>query len=289
MESILKSFWDNIDFSAGAESIYNALLSHLPGEMDLKAIIPYLLLFGIGTVILGILGRVCLGKRSSLNHSVSSAMAILFIYVVTIFIYTLKPWNLQSLLSPLPFVTFSGNSLFLFPIPGCPLPALSGELLSLFILAFLVNLIDTFIPQGESAGSWFLLRILTILSAMALHLVCHWAFHTFLPDFLVTYAPLILLGILTVMLLLGLLNVLLSLVLAAIHPILGAIYAFFFSNIIGKQMTKAVLTTLLLAALFLLLNYFGFYCLSLTQASLLGYLPAVGIILLFWFLIGRIL
>lgn len=114
-----------------------------------------------------------------------------------------------------------------------------SEILSLIILAFLVNLLDTLIPRGNSAVGWFFLRILMVLFAMVLHILADWAFKTYLPNVLVTYAPTILLVILAVALLMGLMNLVLSVVLTVVNPIFGALYTFFFSNIVGKQLSKA--------------------------------------------------
>ena len=66
-------------------------------------------LLAIGSVVLGATGRFVFGKRSSLNHAVSAAMGILFVYVVTVIIYTFNPVDLTRFLSPLPFATFSGE------------------------------------------------------------------------------------------------------------------------------------------------------------------------------------
>ena len=150
-----------------------------------------------------------------------------------------------------------------------------------------MNLLDTFIPEGEQVIHWFLFRFLTVVLAMGLHLVVNWAFNAFLPDFLVTYAPIIVLCILAAMLLLGVLKVLLSVALTVVNPIIGAIYAFFFSNIVGKQLTKAVLTTVLLCVLFYLLHYFGISAVSITRESLLSQIPTAGCVLLVWFILGH--
>lgn len=271
------------------DSILTELISQLPYQAQLRELLPYLALFILGLLILGVLGRVFLGKRSSLNHSVSSAMAVVFIYVTTIAIYTFRPWNLEDFLSPLPFVTLTEDTLVFLPFQGTAMPLLCNQVLSLLILAFLVNLLDSFIPQGSNFLDWFLYRFVTVVLSMGLHLAANWAFNAFLPDVLVDYAPMILLGVLVAMLLLGVLNVLLGLVLTAINPIFGGIYAFFFSNALGKQLTKAVFSTALLCALFLLIEHFGFLFISISETSLIGYLPAVGVVLILWYLLGHTL
>ena len=220
----------------------SAAADAIPAEVDFLSMMQFLLLFAAGSMILSLLGRVVLGKRSSLNHSVSSAMGIL-----------------------------------------------CHEILSLVILAFLVNLLDTFIPQGESVLGWYALRLLTVVLSMALHLVVNWAFNTYLPDVLVTYAPVILLGLLLGMLLLGVLNVILGLVLTVVNPFIGAVYTFFFSNIVGKQLTKAVFSTALICAVIFLLEYFGYTVICITTGALVSYIPFIAVLAILWYLIGLVL
>lgn len=261
----------------------------LPAQIDLSSMLPLILLFAAGSLILGVLGRFILGKRSSLNHSVSSAMGILLIYAVTVVVYTFKPWNLSQLLSPLPFAAFSGEYLVLFSFENAPLSAVCSQLLSMVILAFLVNLLDSLIPKGESVLSWYLLRFVTVALAMVLHLIVNWASITYLPDVLVTYAPIILLGILIATILLGLISAILGLVVGTVNPILGGITAFLFNNLIGKQLSKAVLTTALLTTVFYLLEHFGFTVIFIAESALIAYIPLAAALLVLWYLLGHVL
>lgn len=263
--------------------------SYLPAEVDLVTSAMFMLYFTVASLILGVLGRVVLGKRSSLNHSLSSAVGILFIYALTIAVYTFRPWNLEALLSPLPFVTFSGEYLIIFPIADAQFPALCSEALSLLILAFLVNLLDTFLPKGKTMLGWYLLRFVTVIASMMLHLLARWAFRTYLPGVLVTYAPTILLIVLALMLLSGILNLILGLVISIANPFMGAMYTFFFSNIIGKQLSKAVFTSAILCAVVYLLEYFGYTVICITAAALAAYIPLVLVLLVLWYLIGHVL
>jgi len=263
--------------------------SYLPAEMDFMSVAQFLLYFAAASLVLGGISRVVLGKRSSLNHSLSSVMAVLFVYTITVVLYTLKPWNLELLLSPLPFVTFSDHYLILLPITDLTFPALCTELLSLLILAFLINLVDTLIPQGEGVVSWLLLRLITLLACFGLHLVVSWAFRTYLPQVLVTYAPMVLLGVLIIMLLSGIVSLLLGLVIAITSPFLGAMYSFFFSNLVGKQISKAVFTSGVICGIFWLMEHFGLVLILITPTALLTYIPLALILLVLWFLIGHLL
>jgi hypothetical protein len=157
------------------------------------------------------------------------------------------------------------------------------------ILAFLINLVDTFIPKGESVVGWFFLRILTILLCMGLHFGTCWVFETFLPDVLVSYAPMILLGLLLFMVFSGAVSLILGLILTLNSPLLGAMYTFFFSTIVGKQVSKAVLTTLLLSVLVFVLNELDYTVICIASAVLTAYIPLVIVLLILWYLVGHLL
>ena len=263
--------------------------NHVPMEINFGGSMKFMLLFAAGAVLFSILGRLILGKRSSLNHAVSSAMGILFMYALTIIVYTFQPDFLMKYVSPLPFMIFAGEYMMVIPFSGSAITALCHEILSLVILAFLVNLLDTIIPRGKSISVWYLLRFFTILLAFALHIAADWAFDTYLPNVLVTYAPIILLGVLAAMLLIGIVNLFLGAVLTIVDPIMGAIYTFFFSTIVGKQLTKAVVTALILCTVFFLMNYFGYTIILLNHEALLSYIPFGFVMLILWYLIGHIL
>ena len=265
------------------------LESMLPTEIDLLSMLKFIALFAAVSLVMSLLGRAVFGKRSSLNHAVSSAMGILFIYAVTIVVYTFDPSGLSRFLSPLPFVQFSEEYLYILSFHLAGIPSICENILSLLILAFLVNLLDSLIPKGKSLIGWYLLRFLTVILSMGLHYLVTWAIHTFLPGVLVTYAPIILLGILIVMLILGVLNVLLGLVLTAVNPILGGIYAFFFSNFIGKQLSKAMLSTALICGVVYVLERFGYSVICISAAALGAYIPLILVLLVLWYLIGHLL
>lgn len=263
--------------------------SYLPTELSFMTVAQFMLYFAAASLILGVMSCIVLGKRSSLNHSLSSVMGILFVYVMTITLYTFKPWNLDILLSPLPFATFSDHYLIIHPITDLQFTALCEELLSLIILAFLVNLIDNFMPQGENIVSWLILRIITILLCFALQLVASWAFHKYLPIALIDYAPMILLILLAFMILSGVITLILGLVISITNPFLGAMYSFFFSNIIGKQLSKALFTTGVICVILYLMDVFGLIVIIISPAALLTYIPLAIAMVGLWYLIGYLL
>ncbi len=288
-ETILETIAGLADYLHTGIDLEQLVQTYIPTDIDWMTVLKFTLIFALGSLILGSLGRIVMGKRSGLNHALSSAMGILCMYVVTVVILSFNVTQLTQFLAPLPFVAFSGEYMMVMPFHGADITAVCAQILSMVILSFLVNLLDTFIPKGKTVVGWYALRFLTVILAMGGHYAVTHLLTAFLPDVLVTYAPMILLGILAVLLLLGVLKVVLGLVLTVASPVLGAIYSFFFSNIIGKQLGKAVLTTVVLTAVFALMEYFGYTIICIAQTALGAYIPLIFVLLVLWYLIGHLL
>lgn len=296
IESAITSVQETIE---AAEQTISAFKNYLPSTEELAELVPadvepmsmlkFIGIFAAVSILVSLLGRVIFGKRSNLNHSLSSAMGIFFILAVSTLIYVFDPRSLAQYLSPLPYVAFSGDYLVLFSFTGNGFASICDEVLSMIILAFLVNLLDTFIPKGKNVLTWYLFRFLTVLMAMGLHYAVTWASNTYLPGVLVTYAPVILLVLLVLAVLMGLLNVVLSLALTVVNPIFGALYAFFFFTLVGKQLTKAICTTFVLTAVVVALDYFGCTMLCIAGSALAAYIPLLIVLLILWYLIGHLL
>lgn len=237
-----------------------------------------------GIFVFSLLGHFVLGKRSVLNCAVSSAIGIIFIYAVSIVLRSAgEPFN--TFITPLPLVSFTNEQMKLFSFTGAHYTAICSEVLSMIILSFLVNLADGWLPRGKNIISWILFRCLTVFIAYLMHLITIGLMATYLPESILTYAPVILLGILIVLLLTGILKILVGAVLTTVNPIIGGLYTFFFATIIGKQITKAVLTTAMLSGLVIALQYIGFGVISIASAALVAYIPIMIVLLLLWYII----
>ena len=287
--SALKTLADHLPDNFDWQGLISDVSDRIPVQLDFLPSLEFSALFFVGILIMGLLGRVAMGKRSGLNHAVSSAMGILFIYALTVIIYTLKPHTLTDLITPLPFISLAGDCLVFLPVRGMALTFTCTQILSLVVLAFLVNLLDTFIPKGDNIIIWYFLRFLTVALAMGIHYGVYWACNAYLPVTIMTYAPAICLGILLLTLLMGVLNMVLGVALTMVNPIFGAVYAFFFSNIIGKQLTKAVLTTALIIGVFYLLETLGYAIIVLSLAALTACIPLGLVLLVLWYLLGHVL
>ncbi len=241
----------------------------------------------LGTFLISVFGRFVFGKRSVLNNAVSSAIGILFIYAVTVVLKSMGA-QFESMIAPLPFVSISNDLMYIFSFQGADYTVICTELLSMVILAFLVNLADGWLPKGKNILSWIFFRCLTVVVAFIMHLVVTFLFTTYLPEGIVTYAPAILLGLLVIMLLTGALKIIVGALLTTVNPIIGGLYTFFFATVIGKQVTKAVLTTAILSGLVYLLNYLGCVVISVTSAALMAYIPFIIVLIAIWYIVYHI-
>jgi len=239
------------------------------------------------SLILALVGRFIFGKRSTLCRAISSAIGILFIYAITVVLADAGE-QFQRFLAPLPFVTFSGDSMILFSFQA-DYTVICSQILSMIILAFLMNLADSWLPVGKKFFGWILFRCLSLIIALVLHLIVTGLLTTLLPEGLIIYAPVILLGILVLMLLTGCLKFLVGLVLTTVNPLVAALYTFFFASLVGKQITKAVLTTAIMAGLILLLQELGVAAISIASAALVAYIPLLILLLALWYIIGKLL
>lgn len=263
------------------------LNSLLPTHITLGSALKFIAIIAAITFAASLVIRLLFGRNSASNKAVCAGIGVLCVYVLTVIVYTFSPGNLEQYLVPLPFVKFSGEYMYLMAFPDAALPAICAEVMSMVILVFLYNLTDTLLPDGESPVTWFILRGLTIVAAMAVHYFITELTNDFLPELLISYGPTILLFCLVISLLTGIIGVLLGLVMTVVNPIFGLLFSFFFSGRIGKQISKAMLTTLLLTALVAVLGHFGYNIISISTASLLSYIPMLAVLVTLWFLIGR--
>lgn len=256
-------------------------------NLDLNSLWKTALVLLLGTFLISVIGRFIFGKKSALNNAVSSAIGILFIYAITIVVNSFGV-AISSYLAPLPFISISGDVVHIFSFKGSAYPEICTQLLNMVILAFLVNLADGWLPKGKNLFTWLLFRILTVVIGTVLHIIAVGLLGKYLPEGIVTYAPTVLLAILVLLLLTGALKILVGAALTTVNPIIGALYTFFFATIIGKQITKAVLTTLLLSLLVLGLNYLGCTAISIATGALVAYIPFVVILVILWFIVGKL-
>lgn len=259
---------------------FDSLNLDLPGMLKTGGILL------VGMLAVGLIGRFIFGKKSVLNAAVSSAIGILFIYAITV-VCSSVGGEFSRFVAPLPFISLSGDRMYLFSFLNADYTVICSQITSMIILSFMVNLADGWLPSGKRLFSWLFFRCLVVAIGFVLHLVVVWAFTTYLPEGIVTYAPTILLVLLIAMMLTGALKLLVGLALSTVNPLIGALYTFFFASVVGKQISKAVLTTALLSCLVLLLEYLGCTALGIAATALVAYVPFVLLLIALWYLVSH--
>lgn len=248
----------------------------------------FLGLLVLGILVLSSLTRLLLGKENQINLAITAAMEILCLYVLNIVICALG-LEYRLFLSPLPFVTIAQDYLFLFPIFSSSLIVICDHLLKLLIIAFLVNLIGGLIPQGQHLITWTILRLITVAFSVAALYGADLLLNLYLPQGFSDLAPTILVLSLAALIALGSMKVFVGAALAFLDPIIAALYTFFFSNIIGRALARAMVSTLLISALLALLSWLQITVLPIAATALKGYIPLLIVVVLLWYFVGRVL
>ena len=270
------------------EKIYAFFDSITPEGFDAEQFLRFVAIFALGSLVFGFVARLIFGKKSNLNRAVSAAIAILCIYVVNVVVYSTGA-KLEQIISPLPFVEISGDYLTIFHLQSADFKLACEKILDMVILAFLMNLLDSWLPQGKKLLSWYFFRFLSVVLAICLQYVINMLLAVLVPQGFGEYADMILLIVLVASLLLGALKLIVGGALAFIHPLLGVFYTFFFANVVGKQLSKAILTTALLTGLVYLLNYLGIAAVYIATAALAAYIPLLIVVLVLWYVVAHLL
>lgn len=270
------------------ESVYQFIRSITPAGFSPRQYVQFLAILVVGVLGVALLARLLFKKNSVLNHAVSSSIAILCIYVVNVVVYSTGA-KLEQILSPLPFVQISGDYLIIFHLQSADFKLACAKILDMVILAFLMNILDSWLPKGKKLLSWYFFRFLSVVLAICLQYVINLLLGVLVPQGFAEYADMILLVVLVASLLLGALKLIVGGALAFIHPLLGLFYTFFFANVVGKQLSKAILTTALLTGLVYLLNYFGIAAVYIATAALAAYIPLLIVVLALWYIVAHLL
>lgn len=246
-------------------------------EFSIVSFLQVMLVISALLFFTGIILRVICGRRSSLTKSVVAAMSILFIYVVTVAV------NLQNhyevFITALPFISLTGDCLSIMNLFGSGVDKVCIELVRMIVLAFLVNLVEDFIPEKKGFFIRYLLRCLVVVGSILAYWLVTELLESILPGFIVNYAPSILLIVMLIMVAGTLLNWIivigLSLSLGPIGGICGLIYKFFFDTLIGKKLFKAIITSFIMLVIVYLFNAAGYTEILLLSAQIAAHLPTL--------------
>lgn len=242
-------------------------------------------------LILAAMVRLIHKKTSQYNHALSSAMALMFMYLLMILLHRVIPEIVDPVLDKLPLidVNFEKGTISLFQFSGERFSESCQELVYLMILSFCLIGLDDIIPDAKNTPSWMLLQFIIACIALAIYCFVLKAINMFLPDLFNSFAPMILVSILLFMVFLGLLKVILTLMVVAVNPLLGAISAFFSGNKLGMALGKSVMCSFVMIAMTIFLKFKELTVISIADMTFLVCLLPLVILALLWVVIGHIL
>ena len=233
------------------EKVFERFSGYLSNELMMRTLLAIVAIC-LGYFLIAGLLRLITGKHGTAVGSVSVTLDALILYLLATLLPLYAP-AVASFLPPLPFVSIESGILVLMPIPELSREILCLQLTHLFLIAFLFGLADVLLPEGRNIIVWLLLRAVAILLAFA----CIWCLsrlnNSLIPGYIQTYAPIILLTLIALLLALTVFKWLFGLILGiGCGPIAGAVYTFIIGNTVGKQLAKAAFTCVLFVLLLLL-------------------------------------
>ena len=242
-------------------------------------------------LILAALIRLIHKKTSQYNHALSSAMALMFMYMLMVLLHRVVPDIVDPVLQKLPLidVNFQTGTISLFQFSMDRFTEGCRELVYLMILSFCLIGLDDIIPDSKNTATWMVLQFIIACMALAIYCFILNSINTFFPEVFTSVAPMILVSILLFMVFLGLLKVILTVMLAAVNPLLGAVSAFFSSNKLGMALGKSVMCSFVLIIMTIVLKFRGIVTIPLADLTLLVCVLPLIVLAILWVVIGHVL
>ena len=269
------------------DSILDSVITFISNPVTLEYLRDILLVC-VGCFLLAGLFRLISGKNGSAVKSVSAVLGILILYCMRV---VLEQWDtpLQTYFVQLPFVQINFSSVEILSLDAVNQPIIYIEIVNLLMLVFVFNLLETLLPIGKNFFVWLLLRCVSVIGTFVIYTAAQFLFVQFLPSFITDYAPLILLVILGLFLAVTVFKWLFGLILGiTASPIVGGIYTFFISNIVGKQLSKSALTTAGLFLLVYLCKHYSITIISIPDPVGIALALVTALTIGVWFVISRV-
>lgn len=273
------------------ECISNCILSLFPEGFDPNQMF-WSVISLIGVVSLaGIVIKFFFRTATAYLHALSSAMAILFFYLVNILLYPMLPDIFGKVLEILPLidVTEEGVTLHTIQVGLRYLPELSREFLPILIFSGILIVLDDLIPDAKNTPSWILLQFAIVCATCIFYSVFEKMLGILPLGFMDQYAPVILFCVLFTFVAMGILKIIFTLMLVSVSPLLGAVGAWFSTSPMGKILGKAVLCAVLVCAVFIYLTGIGMGTILFAEVSALIYVLYMVILLGLWVFTGHFL
>lgn len=261
-----------------------------PAGFDLGAMFSMFMTMIVFMVITGGIGRLIKkGPNSGLSHSTSTACAILFIYTVFVLFYRVDRELLAFFTDKLPLINFDGDTISIYRLEGKTFPELCSEFLHVYLMSFLIIAIDDLIQDSKNLVSWYILQFILCFCAILAYCVGIHMLNSYLPGFLVSYAPMIIVCIMLAFVALAAFRIVCNLMMTVVDPLLGAVYDFMIGKKLGNCIYKAALCSGMLLLLVWRLESLGHVSVNVMDFSLLGFVPLIALLMLFWYLLGAVI
>ena len=269
------------------ESVFKKISGYLTDEALMRALLTTFAVC-LGCFVLAALFRLISGKRGTAVGAVTVTLDILVLYIVVILLPLFIP-NVNPYLPTLPFSSIGAGQIEFMVIPQLGRDLLAAQIIDLLIVAFLFGLAETLLPEGKNIFTWLLLRVLTVVLVCAALWIVHKLSTSLLSGFIQTYAPVLLLAFIAVLLALTVFKWFFGLILGmSCGPFIGAIYTFVVGNIVGKQLVKAALSCIMIMLLLMFAHHKNVISFNLGTMPVLFLILTAGTPLIARYLISKL-
>lgn len=259
-------------------------------EIILSDMFLFLFIFSLAVLCITFIARIILKPNSSLKHAISSSLAIVMFYIGCMCVYIFNPGGLNHYLAPLPFIYIVDEEITLVNLLTSSFPEICRNLVSMVLLAYLINQINSYTPPNLKMLGWILYRVFCLFAAFFIHYLVYRVINkidtSIVPELLRDYVSIILISILVFMFLLGFIKFLVSLVVSVANPMFGGCYQFFFVNKVGKNLSRALGSTAILSGLAIGMHRLGYDTLPIAVDSLDRYIPFGVCMFILWIIVG---
>lgn len=259
-------------------------------EIILSDMFLFLFIFSLAVLCVTFIARIILKPNSSLKHAIVSSLAIMMFYIGCLCVYIFNPAGLSRYLAPLPFIYIVDNEITLVNLLTSTFPEICRNLVSMVLLAYLINQINSYTPPNLKMLGWFLYRVLCLFAAFFIHYLVYRVInkidHSIIPELMRDYISIIIISILVFMFLLGFIKFLVGLVVSVQNPMFGGSYQFFFVNKVGKNLSRALGSTAILTAFVIVMHHLDYGTLPIDAESLDQYIPFGLCMLFLWVIVG---
>lgn len=270
------------------ESVFERLSGYLDNEVLMRELITAFTV-SFACFILAALFRLISGKRGTAVGAVTVTLDILVLYMVVVLLPLYIP-NINRYLPTLPFSSIGAGHIEFMAIPQLDRNMFAAQMIDLLIVAFLFGFAETLLPECKNIFTWLLLRILTVVLVCAALWIVHTLSASLLPGFIQTYAPVLLLAFIAVLLALTVFKWFFGLILGmSCGPFIGAVYTFVIGNVVGKQLGKAALSCIMILLLLMFANIRNIVSFNLGAMPVLFLFLTAGTPIIARYLISKLL